>query len=145
MPNDLPISGSAHPAPQRNKTHQGALWFSVVAAPLAWVAHLLVNYAIAGQECVASAGEASMALASGRVTTMLLIDLAAVLLAGVAGYIAVERWRDTQSETGGGGHHLLHRGEGRTRFLAMCGILTSALFGVAVLIDAIGTVLGPPC
>lgn len=145
MPNDHTISGSAHPAPQRNKINQGFLWLSVLAAPLAWVAHLLVNYAIADHACSALAGGTGSAFAGGQLTTMLLIDLAAILFSVAAGYIAVEHWRNSQSERGGGMQHLVHSGEGRTRFLAMCGILTSALFATAVLIDAIGTILGPPC
>jgi hypothetical protein len=145
MPQDLSISGSAHPAPQRGNTHQGALWFSVVAAPLGWAAHLLVNYSIAGQNCLGAADIDGMARPDGRLTAILLIDLAAILLAIIAGYIAFQRWLDTRTEKGGGAHHLVHSGEGRTRFLAMCGILTSALFGFAVVIDAIGSILGPPC
>ncbi len=145
MPHDLPISCSPHPGPQRERTHQGSLWFSLLAPPLGWAAHLLVNYSIAGQNCVGGIDIREMPQANGRLTAILLIDLAATLLAIVAGYIAFQRWLDTRTEKGGGAHHLVHSGEGRTRFLAMCGMLTSALFGLAVVIDAIGSILGPPC
>ncbi len=145
MPHELPISGTAHPAPQRERTRQGALWFSVLAAPLGWAAHLLANYSIAGRNCVGAADIGEMARPGGQLTAILLIDLSAALLALAAGYIALQRWLDTRTEKGGGAHHLVHSGEGRRRFLAMCGMLTSTLFGLAVAIDAIGSILGPPC
>jgi hypothetical protein len=104
-----------------------------------------VNYSIAGRHCVGAADIGAMAMPNGRVATMLVIDLIATLIAATAGYVAYQHWLETKSEKGGGAHHLVHSGEGRTRFLAMCGMLASGLFGVAVIIDAIGTIVGPPC
>jgi hypothetical protein len=118
---------------------------AVVAAPLAWTAHLLVNYSIAGQHCVGAADIGAMATPDGRVATILVIDLIATLIAATAGYVSHQHWLETQGEKGGGAHRLLHSGEGRTRFLSMCGMLTSGLFGVAIIIDAIGTIVGPTC
>jgi hypothetical protein len=145
MSNDLPITDTPHPAPQRRKTQQSILWLSVVGPPIAWAAHLLVNYTIAGQRCGNPPAAGSTALADGSVTTMLLIDVVALLLAGAAGYVAYGHWLETKSEKGGSTHELVHSGEGRTRFLAMCGMLTSALVGVGVAIDVVGTIIGPPC
>jgi hypothetical protein len=145
MTHEQPISGSDHPAPQRGRTDQTVLWLTVIAAPLAWAARLLINYSIAGQHCLGAADIGERALPHGRLTTILLIDLVAALIAAAAGYAARQRWLETQSEKGGGAHRLVHSGEGRTRFLAMCGMLTSALFGLAIIIDAIGAMIGPPC
>ena len=145
MPQELPYPASNHPAPRHESSHELLTWFSIVAPPLAWAARLLVNYAIAGQHCTGAADIGAMALPEERIATILLIDILAVVLAFVAGVIAYRRWREPRSERGGGAHHLVHSGEGRARFLAMCGMLTSALFGVAVIIDAIGTIMGPPC
>lgn len=145
MPQQQSLPRSDHPAPQRENAHQTMLWLSVVGPPLAWAAHLLINYAIAGQHCVGAADVGAIASQHGRVTTMLIIDLLATMLAAATGYLAYHRWLETQSKKGGGAHHLVHSGEGRTRFLALCGMLTSALFGIAVIIDAIGTIVGPPC
>ncbi|MET1046454.1 MAG: hypothetical protein ABWX70_07090 [Hyphomicrobium sp.] len=145
MPHNLPATGTAHPAPKRDTTNEGVLWFSVFAAPLAWAAHLLVNYTIAGRHCVGAAEIGAIGRPEGQLAVIVSIDIAAALVAIVAGDIAVRRWRETKSEKGGGTQHLVHSGEGRTRFLAMSAMLTSGLFGLAVVIDAIGTILGPPC
>ena len=145
MPQALPYPETNHPAPQRERTQQILVWFSIVGAPLAWSARLLVNYTIAGQHCVGAANTGALAVPDDWIATILLIDLIAVLLAAIAGSIAYRQWRETRSESSGGAHHLAHSGVGRARFLAMCGMLTSALFGVAIIIDAIGTFVGPPC
>lgn len=145
MPQELPYPASSHPAPRRDSSHEILTWFSIVAAPLAWSARLLVNYTIAGQHCVGAANIGAVAVPDDWITTILLIDLIAVLLAAIAGSIAYRQWGETRSERGGSAHRLVHSGEGRARFLAMCGMLTSALFGVAIIIDAIGTIIGPPC
>lgn len=131
MPQALSYPDTNHPAPQREPTRQTLVWLSIVAAPLAWSARLLVNYTIAGQHCTGAANIGAQALPNGRIATILLIDLIAVLLAVIAGSIAYRQWREKRTDS--------------ARFLAMCGMLTSTLFGVAIVIDAIGTIVGPPC
>ena len=61
------------------------------------------------------------------------------------GYVAFELWKKTWQEKEGDAHRLVQSGEGRTRFLAMCGVLTSVLFGLAVIFDVIGAMVGPAC
>jgi hypothetical protein len=145
MPQLETLSGSNHPSPQRDRVFAPYLWFSVIAAPLAWAARLLVNYAIAGQRCVGAANVELKTLSHSSFVTMLLIDLLAITVAAIAGYVAYLHWLQTRTDKAGGTHVLVHSGEGRTRFLAMCGMLSSTLFGIAVAMDAIGNALGPPC
>jgi hypothetical protein len=63
---------------------------------------------------------------------LLAISVAGIVLAIVGGLVAWRSWRRTREERPGSAHHLLDRGDGRTRFMAMCGILTSVLFLVAL-------------
>jgi hypothetical protein len=119
------------------------LAFGLFAAPIGWALHLLVNYSIAGQNCVGAV--AASANARGAYSVILLIDLAAVILTVVAGLVAYDLWKKTKEEKVGDTHRLVQTGEGRTRFLALCGILTSTLFGLAVIVDVLGIVVGPTC
>lgn len=108
--------------------------------------HLLVNYSIAGQNCLGAAAIESSALGSHDVlSTIFIVDIVALALAASAGYVALELWKKTKDEKSGATQELVQAGEGRTRFMAMCGMLTSALFGVAVAVDALGSIVGPPC
>lgn len=143
MASDLPVSGSAHPAPHRGRASPVALWFAILAPPLAWALRLMINTVIAGQNCAGA--EVRAVHASGRVPIMLAIDLAALSIAIAGGYVAFRCWQQTRAEAGEDTRRLLHLGEGRTRFLALCGLLTSSLFGVAVVVDMLSIILGPPC
>jgi hypothetical protein len=145
MPENPSMTGSDHTAPHRERAPYVALVFGLVAAPLGWALHLLVNYSIAGQYCAGAALTAATTGSDDTVSTIFLVDLIAVVLAIAGGYIAFEVWEKAKQEKEGGAHRLVQAGEGRTRFLAMCGVLTSLLFGLAVVFDAIGAMVGPPC
>lgn len=140
------ISGSAHPAPHREKAPLSALAFGLLSAPIAWALHLLINYSIAGQRCIgAVAREDILRGPPGTLAMILLVDIASLALAVSAGYVAFVFWKKTKDEKVGEARALVHAGEGRTRFMAMCGVLTSTLFGFAIAVDALGSIVGPPC
>lgn len=123
-----------------------ALAFGLLSAPIAWVMHLLVNYSIAGQSCFGAAEMEEATLSShDALSTIFIVDLAALALAASAGYVAFQLWKKTKDEKAGDTEKLVQAGEGRTRFMAMCGILASTLFGLAIAIDALGSIVGPPC
>ena len=146
MPQNSAMTGSAHPAPHREKAPYALLAFCLFAAPIGWALHLLANTSIAGQNCVGAAvGNSVRGHSASALSAIYLIDLIAILLAAAAGYVAYELWTRTKEEKAGDVHRLVHAGEGRTRFLALCGLLTSILFGLAILADAIGVLVGPPC
>ena len=140
------LSGSPHPAPHRERAPYLALAFGLLSAPLAWVLHLIVNYSIAGQSCLGAAEKEVGTLNSrDALSTIFIVDLGTLALAVSAGYVAFELWKKTKDEKAGGAQRLIRAGEGRTRFMAMCGILTSTLFAVAIAVDALGSIVGPPC
>ena len=59
--------------------------------------------------------------------------------------MALRSWRKTFDERADSAHHLLDRGEGRTRFMAMAGMLTSALFLIALVFGTAALCLVPLC
>jgi hypothetical protein len=83
--------------------------------------------------------------ASRALSAIMIVNLGALVLAIFGGYVAFDLWKQTKHEKDGDVHQLVHAGEGRTRFLAICGILTDTLFGLAVAVDALGSIVGPPC
>jgi hypothetical protein len=71
---------------------------------------------------------------------------AAALVAAIVGlWIAARNWSATRRERGGNSTHLIELGEGRTRFLAMCGMLAGAGFVVAILFSSVSLLLSPLC
>jgi hypothetical protein len=76
---------------------------------------------------------------------LLAIGLVGIVLAIAGGLVSWRNWRVTFEEAAGSAHHLLNSGEGRTRFLAMFGILTSFLFALGVLFATAAVFLVPLC
>jgi hypothetical protein len=76
---------------------------------------------------------------------LLTLNLVCLLLplAGMA--VAFLSWRATREEKPGGTASMLEMGEGRTRFLALCGLLGSALFVLATLFDSAMIIGVPTC
>jgi hypothetical protein len=68
------------------------------------------------------------------------------LIACIAGGLVSWRaWRRSTAGKDRGHRHVLHTGEGRDRFLAMWGIMSSLWFFVAILFNVIASVTVPPC
>jgi len=76
---------------------------------------------------------------------LLAISIVGIVFAIAGGVVAWQSWRRTFNEHPGSAHHLLDRGEGRTRFMAMCGMLTSAVFLLALIFGTAAFFLVPLC
>jgi len=73
------------------------------------------------------------------------IDVVAIAIGIAAGLVAWRTWQRTQQEAGAGAHTLIDAGEGRTRFLALCGVLASAGFLLALVFASVGLIVVPAC
>lgn len=122
-----------HPAPHRERVGFGWLLFGIFAAPFAWNVQLLVGSAVSGHICYPGDKPLLMPLWEGQRLTLLITDLAGIVLAVIALLVSIGIWLRVRREREGSGHYLLDVGEGRTRFMAMAGILSSGLFLLAVL------------
>jgi len=107
-----------HPAPHRHRVALAALLFGLIAAPLAWQVQVLASSAISVHDWR---------------TALFTIAGVCIATALAGGAVAFVSWRRTFAEFPGSAHHLLDRGQGRARFMAMCGILVSLLFLYALL------------
>jgi hypothetical protein len=63
----------------------------------------------------------------------------------VAAAVALSAWQRTRGEHTGGGQTLMAIGEGRSRFMAFVGLLTSCGFSVAILFSAPAVLFVPAC
>jgi len=136
---------TGHPAPHRSRVPLVALLFGLAAAPLAWNAQVLFSSALAGFVCYPHATPLAAPLWSGSRPIQLAVNLAGIVIALAAGLVAWRAWRITKEERPGSIHHLLELGEGRTRFMALAGMLTSALFLIALAFGLTVLCLVPQC
>ena len=122
-----------HPSPQRMRLSPWALWFAILAAPLAWSIALLVNVPIAVHGCFPQDTALSVPIWSNMGLVVGVVVLIAVAISVAGGIVAWRNWHVTRSESEGSAHHLLEAGDGRTRFMAMTGMLCSGLFLLTLL------------
>jgi hypothetical protein len=142
---ELPEVSIKHPASHRHRVGLAALFFGLAAAPVAWNAQLLFGVALSAHACYPRDVPLILPIWSGLWGILLAIDVAGIVLAIIGGIVSFRSWRLTFDEAPGSAHHLLDVGEGRTRFLAMFGILTSFLFTIALLFATASVFVVPIC
>ncbi len=122
-----------------------ALAYALFAAPAIWLLMWSVGYGVASEACYP--GDSPLLRpAFGPVNVIglgLLLVTVAVSLGGVVTGWRI--WRRTREEHRGNHEHLMEIGEGRTRFLALCGLLASGLFALATVFELWALLILPPC
>ena len=136
---------SAHPSPQRRRVGGAAVAFGLCAAPLGWSAQLVVTTSAAAHACFAQDVPLLLPLWPSLHRIVLAVDLVALVLCLLAGVVAWRVWHKTRDERPGSGHHVLESGDGRTRFMAMAGMMTSGLFFVAVALSTLNATALAAC
>jgi hypothetical protein len=138
---------AGHPAPHRERVSFSGLLFSLVAPPLAWSTHLVVNFAFASHACFPGHSPRLTPLPDLDWLRLLLIavNLASIAICFGAALIALRSWRASSQEMAEIGSPLVEIGEGRTRFLAGWGLIISIGFLVAVSFDFVGLWVLPIC
>ncbi|MFP5260606.1 MAG: hypothetical protein ACLGJB_01720 [Blastocatellia bacterium] len=106
------------------------LWAGLFAAPVAWLVELQLHYMLVPWAC-----------STGRHFVLHLITVAALLVAVVGGVLAWQGWRQSGPgwPDGSGGP------APRSRFMAVTGLLLSALFFFVILAQGIPIFVLNPC
>lgn len=108
----------------------GLVWFAVLGAPTAWIAHLAITYALV--EPICSIGAPFGALLHLTTAAALLVSLAA----GAAAWWAWSHPSELAEDP------IARR---RTRFLGAAGLVLSVLFALVIVAEALPVSLQDPC
>ena len=133
---------SHHPAPHRDRV---ALWETVLGlagGPLAWFVQLCASYGLAATSCYAGPERGFESQPGAGIVIVYLVCLAAAVAGAVVSLLV---YRRTRNEKEGGTEELFERGHGRTRFLALWGILLGAGFGAVILLNGVALLGVPAC
>ena len=133
---------SHHPAPHRERV---ALWETVLGlagGPLAWIVQLVAGYAIAAAPCYTGPDRDAAGQGSLWAIALYLLCLALALAGGMVSLIV---YRRTRGETEHSEGALVEGGHGRTRFLALWGMLLGFGFAGVILVNGIALVGVPAC
>ncbi len=125
------IASVSHPSPHREKVSLNSLWFGIVGAPVAWMTLELMSYILTSSKCDKSNGTQLTSEPYTVSSYLILFCVIAGIIALWALITAARNWKKTRHEMEGSAHNLLEVGEGRTRFLAIFGLLTSIGFVIA--------------
>ena len=122
-----------HPAPHRDRVRQHLLALSLLMAPLAWSAQLLLSYGFASYACGFGRLQPSGAPAADWLQWVLpLANVAGLLAAALAIGLSFASLRRTGEEHEDQSGSMLDAGEGRTRFLALWGLGMGVVFLLAI-------------
>jgi hypothetical protein len=147
MTADTQVAPNNHPSPQRGKVGLGALWFGICGVPFAWIGLEIFSYVvttgICGEKSVTAMDMVSATISAWHI--LLPTSLVAAALGLITVYVALHNWRESRYEKPGSAHHLIEVGEGRTRFLAMFGLLTSIGFMITFIFSATTLIVVPLC
>jgi hypothetical protein len=122
-----------------------ALWLGLFGAPVAWSVQLLASYALVAHGCYPDAEPLMMPVIPGLRTLVLGASGVALGVALMAGGLAWRSWRTTQHKSAGEHEALLEVGEGRTRFMALAGMLLSAVFLMGIIMNAVPVLMLRAC
>lgn len=124
-----PQTSIRHPSPLRERVSPRLLCVALVAAPAAWFVQLNISVMLGMNTCPGLREDAAPSMVTGGLAAVGLAALAIVLLALWA---AARVWNLSRSEASGGHHSALTKGHGRTRFLALAGLIANSMFLIAV-------------
>lgn len=136
---------SLHPSPYRDRANPWMLTFAVAAPALFWIVQGLAGYWTSSAACYAGDHPAPQPWVGALETVFPVLDAVSLLGALVAGGVCYMFWRRVRHEKKGGHEHTQEIGEGRTRFMAIWGLLSAICFGTAILFNIIATVAVPSC
>ena len=137
-----------HPSPHRERVSVVGLLFALAIGPAAWAAQLMVSYGLSSYACFPFDRPHLHAPPpgwSGERATLVAISLVALLFALGGLWWAYRSWRAVQGEKAGTHHTLFDVGEGRSRFLAACGMLATSSFALAILFGLAAAAAVPSC
>ena len=125
-----------HPSQHRVRVRWWQQYAGLIGAPLAWMSQMLFAFAMADFGCGHLAAIGIWLAVAG---------LASVLACAGGGWLAYGVWRRTRHEAPGDQPVAIDTGEGRSRFFAVTGMLSAAIFTAASLITLIALIVVPPC
>ena len=152
---DTAATSAGHPAPARGNVALWMLWFGFLGAPLAWTLQTLANTAVASHGCYPQLFPLSTPVTGGMRGILFAISVVAIIAGVAALAVSFSAWRRTRSEhqekSGEDARRhnrstaALETGEGRTRFMALSGMLTSIVFLVVILAHTAAVFVVIPC
>jgi len=137
----------ARSAPHADRVVRLESFFGLFGGPLAWYLQLCAGYALASQPCFRDGHRMTLPLPALQWTwpAMILAMLAAVAVALLSLLVSWRAFRRIREEPPSGSQHGAEIRAGRTRFLALWGMLLGSAFALAAAMTAVAFITLPRC
>jgi hypothetical protein len=132
-------------APETRSVRFVTLMLGACAAPIFWLGQMMLAYGVTAYVCYPGDHPQSLATARPLFAVLLAFDAVALIACAAGGLVSWRAWRCSTHDKARNHRHVLHTGEGRDRFLALWGIMSSLWFFAAILFNVIASVMVPPC
>jgi hypothetical protein len=139
------MSEVAHPAPHRHRVSFWTLMFGACAAPIFWLGQMMLGYSVSAIACYGSDHPTVIASGTTLRTALIVFDAVAIAAALAGGIVSFLCWREVHNEKEGGPRQALALGDGRARFMALWGIMSSLWFLGAIIFSTIASITVPLC
>lgn len=136
-----------HPSPHRERVDYRWLFAALAIGPAAWIVQLVLGYGVAAQACDMrrEAGASGGSAFAGEPVLLSIVNLVGLVAVLAGGIFCRWAWNRVGNEKAGGPEAVLTIGEGRTRFLAVFGMLSAVGFTIAVAFNTVEPLIMPAC
>jgi len=129
----IPALDPVGPGPEARKSAFLWLLFSCSAAPLLWLGQMMLGYGVTAYVCYPGDHPVSLVSAGWLFQILLLLDAIALVACAMGAFVSWQAWQD------------LRPGEGRNRFLALWGMMSSLWFFAAIAFNVLASIMVPVC
>jgi hypothetical protein len=151
---DVPTAPAARPAagdeprrlgPYRRRGGALMMLFGLLGAAAAWILQTEIGETLAAQACFPHRTALAAPQWSWLMSALDVMSIVALLIGAAGVWVAWRGWRMTRAARPDSAPPVSDTGAGRTRFLALAGLMLSLLFLVGLVATGLAVLLVSPC
>lgn len=131
-------------APETRRIAFILLLFGATIAPIFWLGQLMLGYWVTAFGCYPGDHPVPLASPQALVNILIAFDIVALIACAAGAAVSWRSWRRSE-DAKSGSRQALNIRAGRTRFLAIWGLMSSLWFFGAILFNTIASLTVPPC
>ena len=133
------------PAPIRAQPGTLRIGVGLFGAPTAWLAQFFLSEPLAAHACYPNQAPLSAPIWEGLPAMLIAISIACLGAALLSGFVAWSSWRRFEDKPAGLDKRAIEPEGNRNRFLINLSLMSSFIFGIAVVFNIFAVFLVSPC
>ena len=133
------------PSPHRAQLSTLRIGVGLFGAPAAWLTQFFLSEPLAAHACYPNQAPLSAPIWEGLPAMLIAISIACLAAALLSGIVAWSSWRQLEDRLAGLDRRTIEPERNRNRFLINLSLMSSFIFGIAVLFNICAVFLVSPC